>query len=596
MPKISDKMREWKNNNPNKPFFSFEYFPPKTETGLLNLYDRFDRMAVVNPMWIDVTWGAGGSTADSTLEICKNALKYHGLDPLMHLTCTNMELSMIDRALKEAKDAGIQNILALRGDPPKDQERWTAVDGGFEHALDLVKYIRQQYGDYFCIAVAGYPEGHLENPNKEDDLQNLKKKIDAGADFVITQLFYDVEEFLHFIDRARKIGITVPILPGIMPIQSYAGFKRMTGFCKTKVPQKLMDELEAVKDDEQAVKDLGVRLGVEMCKEIADSGLCPGLHFYTLNLEVSVMRIIDGLQLVDDHQATRALPWRPSAHPGRVKEEVRPIFWANRPKSYVHRTNGWDDFPNGRWGSIHSPAFGEAFWSASIDPEQTSMEKRRQMWGKNPTKIEDLQAVFIKFLRGEGVTRLPWCAESVSDETNMLKKQLVRLNQRGCLTINSQPRVNGAISTDPYFGWGPKGGLVYQKAYVEFFCSPETLSRIIFTLDKHNELRGFSVFSYAAVNRQGHVRANVKEECANAVTWGVFPGEEIKQPTVVDLGSFMIWKDEAFALWEKEWGCIYEEGSAPRRLVQCVEDTFFLVNIVDNDFVSGDLFGLLCNM
>jgi methylenetetrahydrofolate reductase (NADPH) len=181
---------------------------------------------------------------------------------MMHLTCTNITVESLRKALNDAKKAGIKNILALRGDPPKGQEEFKAIEGGFSNAVDLVKFIKQEHGDYFCVAVAGYPEGHLECDDKALDLQRLKDKIDAGGELVITQLFYDNDEFIAFVENARKIGITVPIIPGIMPIQSYGGFNRMTEFCKTKVPQHIRDSLEPIQHDEEKVKQYGIDLGV----------------------------------------------------------------------------------------------------------------------------------------------------------------------------------------------------------------------------------------------------------------------------------------------------------------------------------------------
>eukprot|EP00922_Rhytidocystis_sp_ex-Travisia-forbesii_P055804 GHVS01082627.1.p1 GENE.GHVS01082627.1~~GHVS01082627.1.p1 ORF type:complete len:639 (-),score=90.35 GHVS01082627.1:426-2342(-) len=583
--KISDKMLNWEKENPDKVFFSLEFFPPKTETGVLNLYDRFDRFAVLNPMWIDVTWGAGGSTSNKTIEICANAIKYHGLDPLMHLTCTNMPQQMIDTTLQECKQAGIVNILALRGDAPTDQEEWTAVEGGFQYAADLVKHIRKIYGDFFCIAVAGYPEGHLENPDKQDDLRRLKEKVDAGADFIITQLFYDTTEFFHFVDSARAIGIKCPIIPGIMPIQSFNGFKKMTAFCKTKVPDSVNNGLEVVKGDDQQVKDFGVQHGVEMCVDLLKHGV-QGLHFYTLNLEVTITRILESLHLVDIHVSNKELPWRPLKG-RRAEETVRPIFWSNRPKSYIHRTSAWDDFPNGRWGNRDSPAYGDPFLSVCHDPDERSRAHRREMWGDELNGIEDIKYVFCAYLKSSPSTpRLPWCSDSLGDETSMIRKQLLKMNLCGLLTINSQPRVNGALSADPYFGWGPKNGFVYQKAYAEFFCSPQTWAGLLPQIQADEEL------TFSAINSKGDQTTN----CAatvNAVTWGVFPGEEIKQPTIVDQESFAVWKDEAFSLWIDEWAPIYPKESASAHLIQQIHDTWYLANVVDNNFVCGDLFGKL---
>merc|ERR1719316_1511496 len=534
-------------------------------------------------MWVDVTWGAGGSTADKTLEICINALKYHGLDVMMHLTCTNMEKEALHRALTTCKENGICNILALRGDPPAgvNAGEWKAVEGGFAYAVDLVKYIREEFGDYFCIAVAGYPEGHLEMESKDADLRYLKEKVDAGADMIVTQLFYDNGEFFAWRDKCVEMGITIPILPGIMPIQSYGGFTKMTSLCKTKVPAHIPEKLDPVKDDDEKVKDVGVQIAIEQCKDLIQNGT-PGLHFYTLNLESSVMRIVQGLGLVPDWTATRDLPWKQSADMKRKMEDVRPIFWANRPGSYVRRTVTWDDFPNGRFGDRASPAYGDfAFVSFAKDPADKAAETRRKMWGECPKEASDVSKVFASFIKND-VKKLPWCADAPAKETNFIAKQLIKLNDLGLLTINSQPRVNASLSSDPYVGWGPSGGFISQKAYLEFFSTKDLLDKIIAGMGKT------STFSYMAVNKKGEKVGNVKSDSVNAVTWGVFPAAEIRQPTVVDVNSFMAWKDEAFSLWG-EWSSIYEAGSESRKLIDSISDSYYLVNIVDDNFVCGDL-------
>eukprot|EP00882_Tetradesmus_deserticola_P021502 GHRQ01023275.1.p2 GENE.GHRQ01023275.1~~GHRQ01023275.1.p2 ORF type:complete len:259 (+),score=110.45 GHRQ01023275.1:82-777(+) len=219
--KIVDKINA--NIQEGKTFFSFEYFPPRTEEGVENLFERLDRMVAYGPTFCDITWGAGGSTADVTLGIATKMQNLFCVETMMHLTCTNMPVEALDNALNEVRKAGLQNILALRGDPPKGQEEFKQIEGGFGNALDLVKYIREKHGDYFGIGVAGYPEAHPDfivddeqqmKKNYWDSLAYLKEKIDAGADFIITQLFYRVERFLQFVEDCRSIGITCPILPG----------------------------------------------------------------------------------------------------------------------------------------------------------------------------------------------------------------------------------------------------------------------------------------------------------------------------------------------------------------------------------------------
>ncbi|TYI06334.1 hypothetical protein ES332_A10G151600v1 [Gossypium tomentosum] len=224
-----------------KVVFSFEFFPPKTEDGVDNLFERMDRMVAHNPSFCDITWGAGGSTADLTLDIANKMQNIICVETMMHLTCTNMPVEKIDHALQTIKSNGIQNVLALRGDPPHGQDKFVQVEGGFSCALDLVKHIRSKYGDYFGITVAGYPgnDGVATPEAYQNELAYLKRKVDAGADLIVTQLFYDTDIFLKFVNDCRQIGINCPIVPGIMPINNYKGFLRMTGFCKTKIPAEI---------------------------------------------------------------------------------------------------------------------------------------------------------------------------------------------------------------------------------------------------------------------------------------------------------------------------------------------------------------------
>ena len=315
------------------PFVSFEFFPPRTDDGVRNLLKRLDRMAAQQPLFVDFTWGAGGSTADLTYQLTLEAVK-RDLVPNMHLTCTNMDAALIKKALDDCKANGIRNICALRGDPPVGAENWSATDGGFSCALDLITYIRNEYGDHFGISCAGYPEGH---PNRikvveagrvlsaaeegrkvtlvekdetsgeekevtyvcsdadfEEELAYLKQKVDAGADFIMTQMFFDPAVFHSFVEACRAYGIAVPILPGLMCIQAVGGFKRMTGFCRSRVPTALRAEINACADD-VAAKDVGVAHGVATCTAVRD--VVPGFHFYTLNLEKVTLGIVRGLGL-----------------------------------------------------------------------------------------------------------------------------------------------------------------------------------------------------------------------------------------------------------------------------------------------------------
>jgi methylenetetrahydrofolate reductase (NADPH) len=256
----------------------------------------------LKPEFVDVTWSAGGSSSEASLEVASTAQNIYGYETCLHLTCTNMPKECIDDALKQAKESNIRNILALRGDPPDGDTNRVATEGQFSYAIDLVKYIRQSYGDFFCIGVAAYPEGHPENTDTLE-LQHLKNKIDAGADFIITQLFFDADNFMQWLQSVRDFGgrfwelttgIEVPILPGIMLIQSFTGFKRLVSLCQVNVPSHISEALETIKEDDQAVKDYGIYLMTNLCQRLINKGLL-GFHFFTLNLERSVRIILEEL-------------------------------------------------------------------------------------------------------------------------------------------------------------------------------------------------------------------------------------------------------------------------------------------------------------
>lgn len=589
--KVIEKIQEAAKTD--KVIFSFEFFPPKTDDGVENLFERMERMVAHSPAFCDITWGAGGSTADLTLEIVNRMQNMVCVESMMHLTCTNMPVEKIDHALDTIKANGIQNVLALRGDPPHGQDKFVQVEGGFACALDLVKHMRAKYGDYFGITVAGYPEAHPDvipangiatKEIYENDLAYLKKKVDAGADLIITQLFYDTDNFLKFVNDCRQIGITCPIVPGIMPINNYKGFLRMTGFCKTKIPEEIMAALEPIKDNEEAVRAYGIHLGTEMCKKILASGI-KTLHLYTLNMEKSALAILMNLGLIEESKISRPLPWRRPANVFRVKEDVRPIFWANRPKSYISRTIGWDEYPHGRWSNAQNPSYG-ALSDHQFMRARSRDKKLQEEWAVALNSVEDIYERFKDYCLGK-LRSCPWSElDGLQPETKIINEKLGHVNTKGFLTINSQPAVNAEKSDSPSVGWGGPGGYVYQKAYLEFFCSQEKLNALV------EKCKSFPYLTYMAVNKEGKWISNVNQTDVNAVTWGVFPAKEIIQPTVVDPSSFMVWKDEAFEIWSRGWAQLYPETDPSRKLLEQVQNSYFLVSLVDNDYINGDLFSI----
>ncbi|KAI8322115.1 methylenetetrahydrofolate reduct [Martensiomyces pterosporus] len=567
--KIVDKIN--KAIEDDRCFWSFEYFPPKTQQGVMNLYDRIERMCNLGPLFVDITWRWGGKSSDLTLELCSNSQTVYGVEANMHMTCTNTNFGLIKTALEKAKGQGVQNILALRGDLPDGTIEFDPSIGEFKYATDLVKYIRDTYGDYFCISVAGYPEGCMCPEDTGKDIEYLKAKQDAGADIVITQLFYDVDNFLAWVDKCRQAGITMPILPGIMPIQNYSGFKRMTELCRINVPQEIWDRLEPIKDDDQAIKDYGIEVAAEMITKMRAAGI-RGFHFYTINLERSTRLVLEKLNFVPTVHEVRPLPWNPSLSEKRAGENVRPIFWRNHARSYIQRTESWDEFPNGRWGDSRSPAYGELIHGVQV--RLTSQQALRR-WGV-PESVDDVKALFVKYCAGK-LDSLPWSDSPLQPESTLIQEKLSQINSSGFLTINSQPSCNGVPSSDKVHGWGPSNGFVYKKAYLEFFVSPSNLRSLLARLDKEPTV------TYYAVNKKGELLTNCQEDCPNAVTWGVFPGKEILQPTVVERVSFLAWKDEAFDFWNA-WSHVYEKDSAAASLLRGFGEEWYLVNIVENNF------------
>lgn len=573
--KVTTKIEKAKQEG--RIWWSFEYFPPRTPQGLTNLYDRIERMAGLGPDFVDITWNAGGRTSDLTAQLVKTVHTYIGLETCMHLTCTNMPREKVDTALREAKQFGCRNILALRGDPPAGASEWEPHAAGFTYAKELIEYIRQGYGDYFAIAVAGFPEGHPEAKDGVDwEMKRLKEKIDAGADFIFTQMFYDYDIFANWVKRVRQEGITVPIVPGVMPIQNYGGFQRATARFRTIVPKYFQDTLDPIKDDDQKVREVGTQLVGELCRKIIDpaNGLgVNGLHIYTMNLERGSRMLLEYLNLQPSVQQVKQLPWTPSLTPKRRDEGIRPIFWANRAKSYVDRTETWDEFPNGRWGDARSPAYGDVD-AYGVKLRHTN-EEARELWGE-PRDLAEVENLFIKFCQGQ-LKALPWSETPISSETTVIDDKLSKLNSLGFLTINSQPAVDGAPSNDPVHGWGPKHGYVYQKAYLEFFCSPKQLDKLISQIEANPQM------TYHAVNAQGDMQTNTTSDSPNAVTWGCFPHCEIIQPTIVESISFLAWKDEAYEIGH-QWARVYAPDSPARKTLEHIFNTYVLVNVVHNDF------------
>jgi methylenetetrahydrofolate reductase (NADPH) len=301
--KISDLLRFARERG--EPVFSFEFFPPRTDEGVKALFETVEALRPLAPAFVSVTYGAGGSTRARTVELVKRLKRETEIEAMAHVTCVGASRDEIATTLDEFAAAGIGNVLALRGDPPKGEASFTPHPDGFRHASELVAFIRAQPRRWdFCLGAAAYPEGHPETRDLDADLKNLKTKVDAGAEFLVTQLFFHNAAYQGFVARARAMGIQAPVLPGIMPFTNVDQVERFTATCGASIPPRLQAAMEVRRADPEAARDLGVAYASLQCQELLRRG-APGIHFYTLNRSTSTRAIVAALRAAE--------PWREPA-------------------------------------------------------------------------------------------------------------------------------------------------------------------------------------------------------------------------------------------------------------------------------------------
>lgn len=276
-----------------EPVFSFEFFPPKTDEGVVSLFETVAKLRELEPAFVSVTYGAGGSNHDRSLQVVGRIKQELGIEAMAHFTCVGSTVDELRGVLGELAELGIENVIALRGDPPLGEETFVAPAGGLANADALVQLIADEFD--FGIAGACYPEVHPEATSPEDDLAHTLQKVNNGAGFLVTQMFFDNDFYFDFVERARAAGIDVPIVPGIMPIGGYEQIKRFTSSIGASIPPSLMAELDARRDDPEAVADLGVAYATLQCADLLARG-APGIHFYTLNKSPATSAILSALK------------------------------------------------------------------------------------------------------------------------------------------------------------------------------------------------------------------------------------------------------------------------------------------------------------
>jgi methylenetetrahydrofolate reductase (NADPH) len=276
-----------------RPVFSFEFFPPKTSEGETNLTVALDDLKDDNPDYVSVTYGAGGSTRDKTIEIVKSIKQSYGIEAMAHLSLVGEPVDGLRRILDDIAGSGIDNVLALRGDPPAGETDWVPHPDGLHYSVELIEMIKSDYD--FCVGAACFPEVHPEAKSSEEDLRYLKRKVEAGASFLITQLFFDNRDYFNFVEDARGMGIDVPIIPGIWPVTNYSQIRRIAELCQSRFPDRFQRELEERKDDLDAVASLGVAYATLQCVDLLAKG-APGIHFYTLNRSPATRAILAALR------------------------------------------------------------------------------------------------------------------------------------------------------------------------------------------------------------------------------------------------------------------------------------------------------------
>ena len=551
--------------------FACEFFTPDSDLGFEALRARIDRLSSAEPLFMDFVGYGDAEATLRALQLAKHAKRTNGVPAVLHVNGSDLTRAGVRKVLEEALRLGVVNVVAERGPGRTEDGGGSACE--FADVEDLVRFIREEHGRAFCVGVAGHP--NLTAADAAAHISALVRLRDAGAEFIFAAHVLDAAPLRAFLAACAATDLALPIIPSLLVAEDAHTFAQINAFCGVPLPPALSAALADAAVDAARGRAALVAFAVALGEEIFGMGM-PVLLIGTLNREGGVREVLHALELAGPQAAQRRkLPWRPSGDECRAGEDVRPIFWANRPTSYVERTSDWAEFPSGRWrlrtASTGTPTGGDASSTtkfrafqppiAHVLDVEGSAEERRAMWGEAPSEPQHVWEVFARYVERRGVPRLPWCESDLLPETGTITSELGRLNRAGFLTINSQPRLNAVPSSDATFGWGGPGGYVYQKAYVECFCSPAHLAALLESCAANPSA------TYHAIDGKNTAYSNLGSHSVQAVTWGVFPGREVMQPTVVDSECFVEWSAEAYHLWS-HWTSAYSEVSPSRELLE----------------------------
>ncbi|OMJ13781.1 Methylenetetrahydrofolate reductase 1 [Smittium culicis] len=592
---------------------------------MANLGDRLSRMKSWNPLFSTVTWGTGSSDCTQSIDFSSKLQNEFNLDAVLHLTCSNMSKELVDNSLKTAKSKGIRGILALRGDIPLEltsiSNNSTGNNNCFKYASDLVEYIKSipEYSEYFTIGVAGFPEGYTsatisetfdsatnssssasrnfnsssttQLDKEKDELKWLSYKVSKGADFILSQVFYSTDKFVDWYKKCRDYGITVPIIPTILPIQTYGSFKRIINLTKVSVPPSLNDQIELVKSDDLMVKQIGIDFCCNQISTLTKECNILGFHFSTLNLENSLLAILTRSGLLRTFNNPSDLSSLPSKFSASNTNSTLPVGGESAT---------WDEYPNSRWGDARSPAF----FNESIYGQSSFINTDQLLQWGFPKSLDDINTLFSKYISGD-IPSLPWTSDNInSSNSDFVISVLNYLPKVGIWPMASQLAVDGAQSSDPEFGWGPANGYVYQRSFIEFFAIEPVALKILEHL-KNNTKQDFSyyasklnfdtneplILSNAVVNNASFdpsINSHLLEIESTALSWGVFPSSPVIQSALIDKLNFGYWSKEAIQLWRVWASQIGSFSKESKQFIDSVADSVYLINIVANDYKTPE--------